>query len=1158
MRFSKLQLLKYGHFDGCDLEFPSGDLDLQVVFGANEAGKSTTLAAVGDLLFGFPGRTSYDFQHDQQLLRVGAVLQADGVELTCRRRKGNKGTLLGGDDEAIDDGQLVSLLGGYTAETFSRMFSLDHHRLRQGGRAIIEAEDDVGQAIFAAGSGLIGIAGILDQLEAESKEIWTKGGRGDRRYHVAQRAFEDARNRQRSAQVRPAAWDDLRKAVEQLETNLEALKKKRSACELERSGIERRRRVLPHAALYRDTAAKFEVEKGAAVLPADAADIFTTVVNAVAAADIEIRLATVRQEKLRDTQEAIIVDQRLIDQHDRVQALRESKGGIDKSIDDLPRRKAEHAAHQARMEGLLRELGWAFNSAETAAAGLPQKIRLAEVRSLLEERGGIDARLTSARNAQAKHKAAATALSEERASLPAPRDIGLLLATVKQAVALGDIDETVASADRETIRRTAELTGAISQLAPWRGTAEALRGLAVPDNQELAEAEAAHKTAQATLDDSRRDLHGELERGRELALSRTQLLRDTGAVTSEAVTEARADRDSLWRSIARHLRDEEPLVDPAATAPPFETSLLTADELADRRFEVAEYSARLVGLDEDIERHNLAADHKRTRLQQAEEHSENVADGWAKRITSLDLHLDPKGLAIWLERRQRALDAAEEARRAEELTAEAKRKRDESKARLHAEMQSLGEPIQADITFRAVYDAATLVVQAAQDADVAREKVTARQRASAEEYNSASILLTDAEAESADWSQRWDGALRAASLDPTQSLAVIRAQLELLDDLRGEIEEVKGLEHRIASMARDIEAFAQQVKDAAASCGFDLTDRLPADVLASLASAVADAKTALARRTDLLQQTTDAEGHLEDAHAERERALARLTPLFAAADTDEREALREAIRRSDAVRVHEAELERLRVEILKAGGGPPLEHLLAECDAADAAELGTRSQELEDEIASFSNHVASLTGQLATTSADLQRLDAGPDSALAAADAEIARAEMAEQAEAYVRKRAEVALLRSAIAQYRSSKQAPLLVRASQLFSRLTLGRFKQLLVDFDSETSRLAGVTNDDNVIPVGGMSEGTVDQLFLALRLAAVEDAVAAGASLPFLADDLFINYDDERAQAGFEVLAELARSTQVLFFTHHHHLLSIAEKALAPIPVSRCNLG
>ena len=88
--------------------------------------------------------------------------------------------------------------------------------------------------------------------------------------------------------------------------------------------------------------------------------------------------------------------------------------------------------------------------------------------------------------------------------------------------------------------------------------------------------------------------------------------------------------------------------------------------------------------------------------------------------------------------------------------------------------------------------------------------------------------------------------------------------------------------------------------------------------------------------------------------------------------------------------------------------------------------------------------------------------------------------------------------------------------------------------------------------------MSEGTTDQLFLALRLAALEQSVASGVRLPFLADDLFVNFDDERARAGFEVLADLARSTQVLFFTHHAHLASIAREVVGAEYHSECALA
>ena len=80
-----------------------------------------------------------------------------------------------------------------------------------------------------------------------------------------------------------------------------------------------------------------------------------------------------------------------------------------------------------------------------------------------------------------------------------------------------------------------------------------------------------------------------------------------------------------------------------------------------------------------------------------------------------------------------------------------------------------------------------------------------------------------------------------------------------------------------------------------------------------------------------------------------------------------------------------------------------------------------------------------------------------------------------------------------------------------------------------------------------MSGMSSGTADQLYLALRVAAIEDYLDRSDALPFIADDLFVNFDDRRAGAGFRALGELARKTQVLFFTHHAHLLDIAREAL-----------
>jgi len=171
-----------------------------------------------------------------------------------------------------------------------------------------------------------------------------------------------------------------------------------------------------------------------------------------------------------------------------------------------------------------------------------------------------------------------------------------------------------------------------------------------------------------------------------------------------------------------------------------------------------------------------------------------------------------------------------------------------------------------------------------------------------------------------------------------------------------------------------------------------------------------------------------------------------------------------------------------------------------------------------------------------------------PPAASAAADRQAAHAEIKEIAGQYVRVRSAATLLQWAIDRYRREKQGPLLKRAGQLFATLTSGSFSSLQLEFDEQDhAHLAGLRPDGSKTGVGGMTSGTVDQLYLALRVAFVEDFLERASPLPFVADDLFINFDDGRAAAGLAILGQLAQKTQVLFFTHHQHLVEIARTTL-----------
>ena len=129
---------------------------------------------------------------------------------------------------------------------------------------------------------------------------------------------------------------------------------------------------------------------------------------------------------------------------------------------------------------------------------------------------------------------------------------------------------------------------------------------------------------------------------------------------------------------------------------------------------------------------------------------------------------------------------------------------------------------------------------------------------------------------------------------------------------------------------------------------------------------------------------------------------------------------------------------------------------------------------------------------------------------------------------------------------YRERSQGPLLQRASQLFAALTLGAHEGLVVD--GEVAALWARRADGRRVPLDGLSDGTRDQLYLALRLAALELYMDSAEPMPFIADDLFVNYDDDRALAGLRQLTEVSRRTQVIFLTHHAHMVELARDNLA----------
>lgn len=244
MKFAELSLERYGVYQHLSVPFSSSGLN--VVYGRNEAGKSTCLAAISDFLFGIPNNSPHGQRFGYDAMRIGAtLLLADGQRLVLRRRKGHRRTLLDENDKAIDESILIKPLGAVTRDRFGTLFGLDHRSLREGGETLLSAEGDIGRLILQAGGGLRASVETISRLDEEAASLFTLRSSGKRKFYQLCEQLAAADKDVKGGMLTFETYQQLKKDLAEAEEKYRGLTEDRKDIERRRSATERACRVLP-------------------------------------------------------------------------------------------------------------------------------------------------------------------------------------------------------------------------------------------------------------------------------------------------------------------------------------------------------------------------------------------------------------------------------------------------------------------------------------------------------------------------------------------------------------------------------------------------------------------------------------------------------------------------------------------------------------------------------------------------------------------------------------------------------------------------------------------------------------------------------------------------------------------------------------------------
>lgn len=1143
LAINRLDLAPWGSFEHRSLHFNGGPGVVELVDGPNAAGKSTIARAQIALLFGIPGRTVDAHTHAYQDLAIGAELLIDGSSVEVVRRKRNVGSLRNPDGTALCDDPIPAALGGMSREIFASFFHVDHETLVKGGEDLLQGEGEVGASLFAAAAGISALHAHLTTFDERANSLF--------RPHASSTALmqELARLREHAKQLkqtllRPAAHKKMVQQLEELQRRSDQLLDEVTALATRIAELERLLDVTPLVTQHHGLIARRR-QLG------DVPELEARACQRRAAAQATLQGESARRDDLRSEcdrfaaqLESAEPNTRLISRAAEIEVVIEQIPVVEKAESDRRRLEVDLSHAQAELDTAARTAG--VSEEELADLRRPESARQ-QLDQVVGEGARLRERLESAQERQQAVADEYEDLVRTPAATAEPLDLSLLEAGVRAARSRAGLDDQLAEAREHHERLQREAQRALASLSPAPGSLPELLGLAALERDAidglLARARQVHED-QVQLNADRRQLN---DRRVEHA-GLTEQLRHHGQVTTALDVEgSRRRRDQEWHGLRNRIEAGRSVELEAVGR--YEAAVATADEHADelvRDASGAELAKRVASDEQQIATIDGQLDDRQDAIDRdAAAIASEWADVWA--VTGLSaIALDRA--RDWERAREAAQAAARAADEANDHATLLARRLEQAQNGMRAHLAtylvvpataSLGELIElAEGLLERNRAVAALAVEREQTLDHAQR-----------ELRTAGKALSGAKAARRRWLAAWPERAQAAGLpagaDPEQAQELART---IADGLAAQ-REVEQLSARISGIDRDRSQLQNRLEALLHDVAPDLIGRDAWQAAAVLKERLAEEQRRRSEHAELTRrhdEADDAAGTAEKACAAAKQELDELCRTAECMSVDELPGVE--ARCEEAAQV-DREIRALEARIADRGGDSPqnLADRLAELDPEETTKTVARLREQCQSLAQERDRVNQEIGQaklrIAATEEDVAAVTA-------AEDVEFSQARIIELARQYAVARLSAAVIRRAIERYRDHNENPLVARANELFSRFTEGTYAELFVDVDDKgRGCLVARTNNRVIHTMEQMSKGTREQLFLALRIAAIERYVERSGPVPVLFDDVFIESDDARCAQIFAALGELSQQTQVIVLTHHHHMVAIAGNELGP---------
>ena len=1164
MKIREIRLIAFGPFTDDRIDLSEGKEGLHIIYGPNEAGKSSALRALRHMFYGIPERSSDGFLHPYDKMRIGAVIQRkNGNVLEFIRRKGRSNTLRATDDKSVLDEALIQqFLHGIDEDFFVTMFGIDHTDLVRGGKEIITGGGSMGQVIFAAGSGVVNLREIQQDLQSEADQLFRPSGQKPR-INDALGNLNKNRKALREAQLPGQEWVKHDQALREAQEHIHIVNQNLTDKQRDRRRLERIKEALPIIARRRELIEDYKNYATAVLLPENFRDERHGLITKLSIAENDHTQTLQVIETLKRDMAKLQVSEGLIENSGLIEEIHQELGSHRKAARDRIRLQTRKDVLRSEAKDILRGLrdDLTLEDAEKLRIKKADKVGIQELGIKFER---IITRIENAQEAIPKISDQINDLDTQLKTLDEPKPIDQLKIAIEQAEEYGVLENRWREDQTEIRNDVKTLEIKLSKQSLWAGSIEEIEGLRIPSLETIDEfddrTDKAERTAAELKSESKR-LHGAQA---EIEQQIEQLQLEQEVPTEEDLHNSRNKRDQGWRFVQSKLKGnlipDEELADfiqwfqPSSTlAEAFEASVFQADGIADRLRREAERVANLARLIAEKAAQEKQSKRLKEDLDIAEKKLTEINNEWAKLWQATGITpRTPREMRGWTQDHAAMTEKAAEIRERKSKTDALQKSIDKRRNALEQSLHSLSEPrtvrdeLLADLIKRA-----RMVIEQQEELINIRKQFQSEKKQKEKELAEAKARVEQSEKDLSQWKKEWEPAVRPLGLVVDSKPSQANAVMDDLSSLFEKLKEAETLQKRIKGIDLDSTEFADKVTGLVKTVAEELAD-LPVDQAAAELNARLNRARANQTKLQAFEKQLSKEQKRDNqANKEMTRIKTRLKGMCEEAGCKSYEGLPEAERRSEKRRQIESDLKSLDEQLLKLSAGDTIDDFVKEALNENPDGIDTEIERLTEEIDKLTGERSAQDQTIGSERTKLSEMDGSARAADIAEETQMLLGRLENDVEQYARLRIASAVLSQAIERYREKNQGPILKRANTFFAQLTQGSFEGIRADYDNQDRPvLVGVRpGGKETVGVEGMSDGTADQLYLVLRLAGLEEYLERNEPIPFIVDDILIKFDDDRAVAALKALAQLSTRTQVIFFTHHRHLVELAEKNIDP---------